>query len=64
MCCTGTCSYELYDGECGRINSNIRKGLSANSFPEDAACTIAEREIEKLDKAIHETKEEDLLQDR
>lgn len=64
MCYTGTCRYESYDGECDRQRYNIRAGRELNSFPEDAACSIAEKEIEKLDKAIHETKEEEILQDR
>lgn len=64
MCYTGSCKYENHEGECCVKAFNMRKGLPKEHYPDDAACIKAEREIEKLDRAIHEIKEEDLLQNQ
>ena len=57
MCYSGRCKYENHMGECIRAVHNLKVKLPVDHYPDDAACTLADREIEILEQAKYGKKE-------
>lgn len=53
MCYSGKCKYEQYNGDCK---------LTSFPYPEDAACVIADKEIQEFEKKLLD-KQQDMPED-